>query len=376
MRLRSLSIRNFRNLDGSFDLSERVSVVIGPNGIGKTNFLEAVDFLSKGKSFRTNHEVLSVNRTENTNSIDSFARLEGNLEDSLGNRQLLSVTLEQVHTSSPYSCKKTLTINKNKTTRQKFTSIFHSVLFSPNTIDLVAGSPSVRRGDLDDFLMGYHDEYAQIYPEYRKVVRNRNKIFEKLQRGEGFGNELDFWNKQLVAFGSQIIFIRLQVLHDINPYIQQLSSKLFNGQKSVLSIDYKSKFIESPNLPGIRESFAKKVHFNSKKEMFAGMTLYGPHREDFEFLLDNAELREFGSRGQQRLSAFLFKMAQFDLLRQKMASPPILLLDDLFSELDPAVCARLQDYIVGLDAQTVLTALAPDDFTNGFLEKSRRIPIQ
>lgn len=373
MILRTLKLTNFRNLTGEFDFKNGLNVVIGPNGVGKTNLLEALAYISSGKSFRTNSESSVINHNSAKLGKVVFSRLEGVLADGLGNEITPSIFLEKISSSNGNGCRKILTIHGKRTISSKFVKNLYSINFSPNTIDLVTGSPAVRRRDLDDFLSVYDSEYFKEIFDYKKVIRNRNKLLERCREGSNERKELAFWNIRLIELGAKIIYKRMQFFKEIGPMMLSLAPKVFNLEDINLVPKYESKFTRNPSLEGIKSSLKKKIYDNGAKEIQAGVSLYGPHREDFNFLLDGYELREFGSRGQQRLCAFLYKIAEWHMLREISKTPPVLLLDDLFSELDDIVHEKIQQFLLGLEGQIVFTAFKTEELEKNFLTKANRI---
>ncbi|MBU0975921.1 MAG: DNA replication and repair protein RecF [Patescibacteria group bacterium] len=372
MTLRTINIQNFRNINGSYPLSSRINVIVALNGAGKTNFLEAVGFVSRGRSFKTNNEILTVRKDIDRKSPLMFARIEAEIDDALGNIQKKELVLES---TTEGSLRKTLLVDSLKTTINKFDDTFHSVIFSPNTVDLVIGSPSIRRKDLDDFLSVVDEEYYFAISEYRKVIRQRNKVLEKLLQNRGNTRELGFWNQKMVDLGSAIIFKRAIFFRSIASEILSLSAKLFNLHGAEMSIIYESKFLTEIDEKVIMSAFQKKIKENEQKEIWAGKSLYGPQREDFSFLLNNVDLKEMGSRGQQRLCAFIYKVAQKLQLKNKNGVEPIFLLDDLFSELDSPVRGKIIDFILGSTNQIILTALSEDEVNGNFLKECKFIKL-
>lgn len=373
MVLRSLKLTNFRNLGGEFALSNGVNVIIGLNGVGKTNFLEAVGLLSYGKSFRTNHELFTIKNNLSDSSNLIFNRLEGHIFDSLGGEIVREVIIEQTINTNGNGCRKALKIDGNKTPLLKFVKNFYTIIFSPNTIDLVISSPSLRRRDLDDFLSVYDERYLNEISEYRKIIRNRNKVLERFAENKANKQEIVFWNKRLIDLGAKIIFKRVEFFEEVNPLILKLAKELFNFDIDGLFVEYISKFTATKVLEDIQESFRLKINQNLNKEIYAGTTLYGPQREDFKFMLNGKELKEFGSRGQQRLSAFLYKIAQWKVLKDKMNIIPMLLLDDLFSELDKKVVGKICKFLSSIDGQIIITSTSKRDFDRDTLKEVNEI---
>lgn len=376
MKLKSLHVQNFRNLNKRFEFSNNVNLVIGDNGLGKTNLLEAISFFSSGKSFRTSKEISCVN-IGGKDYTQGTMRLSGKFENSLGNSLNLEVIIEKIETSrGNIRSKKILKINKNKVRRSKFVGNFFGIAFSPDTVDLVRGTPSVRRNELDDYLSILNLEYFDFITEYKKVVRNRNKLLDDWFEGKSDTQQLKFWTAKLIELGAKIIYIRDNFLNSVNPLIQELALDVYNNDKINLLVKYESKFNSGRTQKEIRKVFKEKIVANIEKEKRAGLTLYGPHREDFSFILNGNDLREFGSRGQQRLGALLFKLAQWEFLYRKKGFTPILLLDDIFSELDNTVIKKVQRLILDWDSQIILTALKAEEFSDEFTKESKKIILK
>ncbi|MDD3647430.1 MAG: DNA replication and repair protein RecF [Candidatus Dojkabacteria bacterium] len=372
MILRSLRLQNFRNLDGTYQLSKGLNIIIAPNGKGKTNFLEAIVFISRGKSFKTNNEILTVKNDFSDKAPFKFARIDAEIEDGLGNTLKKELVLE---VRSEESIRKTLIVNFSKTTLGKFDDTFHAIIFSPNTVDLVIGSPQIRRKDLDDFLSVVDEEYFLLISEYRKVLRQRNKVLERLLVRKGNDRELDFWDEKMLVIGSRIILKRAEFFRDIKEQVSKYAFRLFNLHGAELSIIYESKFLAKVDEKNIYNLFKNKLIANKKKEIWAGKSLYGPQRDDFSFYLNNLNVKDMGSRGQQRLCAYIYKVAQKEHMKKFKNVEPVFLLDDLFSELDVHVRAKIIDFVLESNAQVVLTALSRDEVNDKLLDKAEFIKL-
>lgn len=181
MNLLGISLKNFRNLNSDFRFSPGVNLIIGANGKGKTNLLESIYLLLEGKSFRTNREVNCIKIGAGTFG-HHLARTMGTVGDALGNQNVLEVILEEKQNEFTASVDKILRVNKKKVSLPRFNRILSTVIFSPDTIDLIAGPPTLRRRDIDDFLTDIDASYLEILTNYRTVIRNRNKLLERLDR--------------------------------------------------------------------------------------------------------------------------------------------------------------------------------------------------
>jgi len=374
MVLRTLKLQNFRNLSGEYTLSNGINIIVGKNGLGKTNFIESIHFLSNGKSFRTNSDLYAIKRSLIELDEIAFARVEGIIMDSLGSEQTKDVYLEKSNNGN--GVKKVLKINSKKVSQANFLHVFYSIVFSPNSIDLVISSPFERRKDLDDFLCVFNDSYSKILFDYRRVVRNRNKLFEKISMQKGKKEELNFWNNELIHLAPIIIYERIKMIKRINKVIKRIGPDMFNLDLEDLDIFYDSKFAQhSSEFNDIEAKFREKVSDNIHKEIRACTTLYGPQREDFHFNLNSNDLKEMGSRGQQRLFSFLYKMAQWKILKEKIEYPPILLLDDIFSELDDKVQKNVCKFLSKIDVQIIITTTNIDGFSDKFIKRLHKIQL-
>jgi len=374
MILRTLKLTNFRNLNGIFTISNGLNLIIGKNGIGKTNFIEAVSFLAYGKSFRTNQEVNVIKKSLLDVNSNVYARIEGTFIDSIGGEELRDVFLEKANAND--RIRKTIKVNSKKTIINKLLRNFYIVIFSPNTIDLVIGSPFDRREDLNNFLSIYDYKYFNEINEYKKIVQNRNKVLEKLNERKGTTSELVYWNDKLSDLGSKIIYKRVTILKYINKILLSIAPDLFNLNIEDAQIIYNSKFVESDySLKDIYSKLKSKVDMNFEKEIYARRTLYGPHREDYSFFINSKDLKEMGSRGQQRLCVFLYKIAQWKLLKRKVNTIPLLIFDDLFSELDGKVKKNLIHFFKTFNSQIIITNTSKKEFNEFIISGAKIIKL-
>ncbi len=369
MLLKNLELQNFRNLSGVFDFEDGMNIIIGPNGAGKTNLLESIFYLATGSSFRTSNDYAIV---EDDNTI---ARISADFEVKGDNDQNLEVIFEKKSANSN-SVKKTLKINQNATIRSKFVGNFYCIVFSPVTVDLVTSTPSTRRNDLDDFLCMVSPEFVEIIDNYKKVIRSRNKLLEQIREKKASIGELAYWSDSMIENGAKVIYQRANAVEKINDSMSEGIADLFNSGINKFDVFYVSKFINnSIDLTDISEDYRSKVADNLEKEIRAGYSLYGPHREDFEFRLNDKDASEYGSRGQQRLCAFLYKIAQWKLLSKRIGYDPALLLDDLFSELDEKVSARVQKFLDKSGGQIFLTSTTRGEIERKIYDNSNAMNL-
>ncbi len=320
MFLNQLHLYHFRNYPkNQFDFKQLTTVLLGPNTIGKTNLLEAIYFLAIGKSFRADRdgEMIGwgneVSRIKCQASLDSRFRGNDNEIDNEANF-LLEIRLTTGLVGGQKAPIKKFLVNGIARRYIDFIGNLKAVLFWPEDLELVTDSPSLRRRYLDFVLVQVDREYRRSLLSYEKGIRQRNRLLERI-RDEGVSrSQLVFWDQLLIKTGNYITQKREEFITAINQ-----TEKPF-GQFNII---YDFSHISSLRLDQYKEA-----------EVAAGLTLVGPHRDDLQFLEKERDLAKFGSRGEQRLSILWLKLAELDYIEKATATRPILLLDDIFSELD------------------------------------------
>lgn len=310
--VKSINIANFRNFDKKeIPFSSGINVINAPNASGKTNLLEAIAFLALGKSFKAKLEAECIKYDE------EIARIKGNDLEVVLTRGLINIgkeTLEKVP-------KKKLLVKGIPRRLVDFAGNIKVVIFSPQDLDLVSSTPTLRRKFLDQVLSQTDREYRRSLMSYEKAVRQRNKILLKI-RDEGISREnLIYWNHVLIKNGNYITRMREEVIEYINTFKSNI--------KNNYSIKYDPSTISEERLDKYKT-----------EEVASGKTLVGPHRDDFVFLEEERELDSYGSRGEQRMAVLWIKLGELNYIEEKTkkigfdTEKPILLLDDIFSELD------------------------------------------
>lgn len=348
MYIKSLSLQNFRNFDRNFEKKsfefEPLTVIVGANAVGKTNALEAIHLLSTGRSFRANVEQEMIAEDKDV------ARVEGVLNNEELGDFTLGIVLTRGMLHGNKVSRKKLSVNEVSRGLYRFTGIFKTVLFGPWDLDLVTASPSTRRRFLDGVLSQVDKEYGRSILAYERGLRQRNRLLQQIRDGEARRTQLFFWNQLLVKNGDYITNAREGFFDFINAR-DQLRDEEF-------SLEYDRSGISQTRL----DQYAD-------QEVAAGATLVGPHRDDFEFKVQSAKgkggskrwrgLDAFGSRGEQRMGVLWLKLGELDFVEAKTNTRPVLLLDDIFSELD-----REHHEIVLTTVgrqQTILTSADPDE---------------
>lgn len=334
MVIKSLDIKGFRNLKPlNLKLSSEKSVhaFIGANGQGKTNILEAIYLCSLSKSFRTRSATDLVGFEEDFSSIKCEA----------GDREL-----EVVITAKP--SQKVLKVNGVKKPPADFVGVFKAVFFSPDDLANMSFSPKLRRRYLDVVLTQLHHDYLEALMRYKEACRQRNALLKKIREHEAEANELDFWDGALAKDGVIITKKRAELIESleklVNKHYQAISSS-----KDELKINYLSE------VRGVtdKKEFMELLKKNHRRDIMTGESKLGPHRDDLQFLLNTHDMAFFASRGEWRSLVLALKFAEIDLIKESTGESPVLLLDDVFSELD----AERQKYLfraIG-ESQTFVT---------------------
>lgn len=332
MHLKSLSLQNFRSYSkAEFKLSEGTVVIVGENTSGKTNLIEALHLLATGKSFRTDKDRELVRFGQDVARVTGVAK-DGNEEVSLevvipGEALLLARVMKKYQ------------VNGVAKRRVDFTGRLPSVLFTPLDLAVITDTPSFRRLFLDDVLEQTDQEYRQSLTVYTKGLRQRNALLERA-RETGIRSEKQFvyWDSLLIEAGNQVTKKREAFVH----YLTACPKTIVD-----FAVTYDKSIISKERLAQYREA-----------EEGAGVTLVGPHRDDllFFFFDKQATAREakyFASRGQQRLLILQLKVLEIAYMEEKLGRKPMLLLDDIFSELDSNHIALIGDMV--RDQQTIIT---------------------
>ena len=326
MVLKLLRLKNFRNyLEKEFSFSEATTLVVGPNTVGKTNLLEAIYLLATGKSFRAGLE------SEMIGYESEIARIKGRIIKD--EKTDLEIVLTRGEVAGEKVAKKKYFVNGVGRRMVDFVGNLRATYFRPEDLELVTDSPSSRRKYLDAVLEQVDKEYARSVLSYEKGLRQRNKLLERIRDEGEPRSQLLFWDQLLIKNGDYITRKREEYISFIN-------------RLSLSGFGYQLEYDKSLISPARLEEYAS-------EEVAAGSTLVGPHRDDFVFNLEGRNLHAFGSRGEQRLGVLWLKLGELEFIAQAGDERPILLLDDIFSELDEGHRNLVLDIIPA--QQTIIT---------------------
>lgn len=346
MYLRHIHLMHYRNYENQqFNLNRGINVLIGSNGQGKTNLLEAIYYLASGNNFRGNKD-LELIQWESP-----YFRLIGQMKKDDSERLYeLEVYIDQ-------DKNKRLKINGVK---YKSLSELHGylrvVLFSPDDLKIVKGSPLERRRYLDVGMCQMDKSYHRLIRDYDRIVLQRNNLLKELQYKQQNKKQLEVWNRYLIDYGSQIIYKRLQYLKMLVPMARRVQ-KALTQQSEKFTVTYHCSIgaIGDFTVEQIKALFQHIIENRQGEEIVRGLTLWGPQRDDLIFYLNGMDLKRYGSQGQQRTAILSLKMAELQTFYQYHGEYPLLLLDDVMSELDDGRRHDLLEMVKKNKIQTIIT---------------------
>ena len=354
MHVRHLSLAGFRSYRQlEVDLPDGPQVIVGPNAAGKTNLLESLVVLSRGGSHRTGTDAELVGWDA------GLARLEATLGASAGSGaggDRVEVVL--VRPGAVPGARKRVRVNEVPRRTTVLPGILRTVVFAPEDMLLVVGSPSLRRGILDAIIVQREPEAASIIATYGRALTQRNNLLRRIREEQAGRDELHYWDAVVTGEGGRIVRWRREALDALAEPLAAANREIA-PHESRLALRYISNAEPQPGEdPG--DALRRRLAETADKEMWNGATLVGPHRDDLAFELGGRDLAGFASRGQQRTAILALKLAELDILTAIDGRPPLLLLDDVFSELDPDRRSHLVRRI-GVLPQAFVTTTTLDD---------------
>lgn len=347
-KLKLINYRNYENLE--IDLGKRVNVFMGDNAQGKTNILEAIYYCGFAKSHRTSKDKELIN----WNGDISFISVDV-ARDRLDKKIDINILKDG---------KKVIRVNSIKINKiGELFGTFNVVMFSPEDLKIIKDSPGVRRKFIDMELCQLDSKYYYNLVQYNKVMNERNIVLKNKNLDL---NMLDIYDLQLAKFGSYIIEKRLAYLESLNKYSEDIHKDITSG-KEIIEFKYNSTV---KNLNNIQDEFYKTLIKNRKRDVDKGITSHGPHRDDFFVYINNVDTKSFGSQGQQRTAVLTMKFASLRIIKEITGEYPVLLLDDVLSELD----FNRKRYVLKSinDIQTIITCTGIEDLDD-YLNKDSKL---
>ncbi len=387
MRLKRLTLINFRNYSRLELAFERPLVVLqGDNAQGKSNLLEAIYMLATSKSPRTNSDRDLLNWFAN-DDIQPYARIDAEVERGERAERIEITILKANGGANGSTVRKQIRINGVNRRALDLLGHLNVVLFVPQDVELVDGAPPVRRRYLDVMLCQINPRYCRVLSEYTHAVLQRGHLLRRLRERSGDPTQLAYWDDMLITRGAEVMAWRRRAVVALDQLAGAIHRELTNGSE-LLRLKYQPRLsvpeafqpplglelaVAQDEIAEIQALFAERLARLRPAELHQGACLVGPHRDDLRFLVNGWDLQTFGSRGQQRTAALSLKMAETQLMRRETGEHPILLLDDVLSELDTKRRECLLEAVNGVE-QAILTTTDLTLFSPEFL--ARADPIQ
>ena len=352
MIVKSLKLNQFRNYESlqlSFD--KGTNLFYGNNAQGKTNILEAVYLCGTTKSHKGSKD----------REMIRFGEEEAHIRMAISRSQ--SAYEIDMHLKK----NRTKGVAVNGVPIKKASELFgivNVIFFSPEDLNIIKNGPAERRRFLDLELCQLNKVYVYDLVQYNRVVVQRNRLLKEMDSDPSLKETLNIWDSQLVRFGSELIRLRTRFVEELNELIREIHFHL-SGEREELEIRYE------PNV--MPETFEAELSRNRNQELRQRLTLTGPHRDDLNFIVNGADIRKFGSQGQQRTAALSLKLSEIELVKRTVKDYPVLLLDDVLSELD----GKRQEHLLSeiSHIQTLITCTGLDEFVNSRFQMDKIFKI-
>ena len=351
MYIKKVNLENFRNYSRlGVEFFDGINVIEGKNAQGKTNLLEAIFFCCIGKSLRASREREVIKFGEDT------ARIKVEVQKYY--------KASEIYLLFSRLAKKTIKIDGIPIKRiGELFGELNAVYFSPDELRLIKDAPEDRRRFMDIHISQISKQYFYYLGRYEKILANRNKLLKDCKDVQVLKETLPIWDTQLVEVGAKIVRMRIDFVENLSPYAQKAHTYL-TANSETLGLEYtggavlqgKGGLPLEQELQLIKDDFAKRLQKSVDKDIKLGYTSVGPHRDDIKISVNDIDIRSFGSQGQQRTVALSLKLAELEIMKEETGEMPILLLDDVLSELDAGrrerllkFCAKTQTFITGTD---------------------------
>ncbi|MCF6465977.1 DNA replication/repair protein RecF [Clostridium sp. Cult2] len=321
MNVESIKLINFRNYNNlSLDLNKKINIFVGKNAQGKTNLLESIYMCATGRSFRTNRdrEIINLNKKEAyIGSKINIGRTEKIIEVKLEKDRPKRIKINQIELKNFKELYSGLSV----------------VVFSPDDLKLVKDGPVERRNFLDMSISQIRPIYKYNINKYNKVLFQRNNLLKSNKVKSNIINLIEIFDIQLAKIGTEIIISRFQFIEKLSKIAKETHRKLTLEEELILNYNTNVNF-SGKNKKIIEKNFLEQLKFNVDKDLITGITSIGPHRDNMEIEINGADARIFASQGQQRTIVLSIKLSEVEIIRMEKGVYPVLLLDDVFSELD------------------------------------------
>ncbi len=353
MWIESIDLKNFRNYKtASVSFDPGINFLYGSNAQGKTNILEAIYICATSRSHKGSKD----------KDIIRFESDESHIRMVLNKRNIS----HQIDFHLKKDKAKGIAINGFPIKKaSELLGFINVVFFSPEDLYIIKSGPSERRRFIDRELSQLNKIYIKNIADYNKILMNRNRLLKDIKNNKSLISTLDVWDEQLINYGIKIIKEREKFLEKMTAVVRPLH-KTLTGNKEEINLIYDKNTDE--------EKFADKIKSSRERDIATEQTSYGPQRDDFSIMINGINARNFGSQGQQKSAAISLKMAEIQMIKLITHEKPVLLLDDVFSELDNL----RQEYLISQikDTQTILTGTGVDDMIKNNIKIDRLFEVE
>jgi len=385
MYLKHLSLTNFRSLtrlDAEFP--RRAVLLVGSNAQGKTSVLEAIYFLAAFTSFQTHADRQIVNFHEAKNPL-AVTRLVADYQRGKTKHRLEARLILEPTGINGQRLRREILLDGVKRHANDVIGHFNAVIFVPQMSQIIEGGPDERRRYLNLALAQAVPSYARVLGEYNHALTQRNALLKALNERSGDANQLQVWDEALVRLGAQIVMWRIQAVQEIERFASRIHHELTRGTE-ILRLAYQPAYDPLPKpelqlglkldtpidrsgleLDEIQKGFLARLKILQREEIARGVTTIGPHRDDLRFIINKADVSDYGSRGQLRTTLLALKLAEVEWMKERTGEWPVILLDEVMAELDVHRRADLLKY-VNQEQQVLFTITDSNLFTPEFVE--------
>ena len=357
MFFKSVELKNYRNYDLlKLKFTPTINIIVGKNGQGKTNILESLYYTGHLKSHRVSNDTILIKN--NKKNFKIFSKIQKN------------EFLDEIKIENTEYSRKIYLNNDEITKKSEYLELINIILFEPSNLELIKGSPNIRREFLNDAIININHSYYNILNDYNKLLKMRNEYLKFRRNDKEYLEVLD---KYFIDKAMLIYQMRNKYINKINEFITNIFRDIMNIDN--LKIQYKSFYnilLEQENPKEYFQNFLKE---NYEKEKNIGLTSEGPHKDDFVFLTNQINLKEYGSQGQQRAGVISLKFAEAEIIKKYKKALPVLLLDDVFSELDGIRKNNLLKYLSS-GSQVILTTTDINKISKKLIDNANIIKIE
>ena len=357
MFFKTLELQNFRNYDTlNLKFDPHINIIVGKNGQGKTNILESLYYIAYLKSHRVNDENILIKNNKKSFKIKSKIKRE--------------TLLDEVKIEQTLDDKKVFFNQTEMIKRGEYLELINIILFEPTNLEILKGSPNVRRDFLNDVISQINGNYYNVLNDFNRLLKMRNEFLKSNRNDKDYLDSLD---KYYVEKASIIYQMRSKYINRVNEFISNIYKDIMNIDG--LKIEYKSFYEKLEDKNQIKDALLQELHKNYNKEKYLGSTIEGPQKDDFCFMIMDKNLKEYGSQGQQRGAVISLKFAEAEIVKKYKNVIPVFLLDDVFSELDGIRKNNLIKYITS-DYQVILTTTDLAKISKKLITEAKIIEIK